>query len=687
MMKSIEILAPCGSIESVYSAVRSGADAVYLGVKDFSARASADNFDYQQLQEAVDYCHIAGVKVYLTINTIVFDSELEKLKKVIVNSAKCSIDAVIVQSMGVATLVKNLVPTMPLHASTQMSVHSLSGAKLLEEMGFKRVVLSREMSKSEIKKIADNCNIELEVFVHGALCMCVSGQCYFSAMLGGRSGNRGRCAQPCRLPFAVDNKEGYALSLKDNSLVEYIRDLQDIGVTSAKIEGRMKRPEYVASAVNACVEARDCGAISEKNSTNLANVFARTGFTDGYYTAKRGYNMFGYRQKDDVISATSKLLSDIRQGYKDECQRVNIDLCFEASIGSHPQLTVVCGEDRVVQIGEVMCEKAQNRPLDLNRCKAQLAKTGGTPYRANNIQVYLENGVTMPISALNEMRRKAIEKLSNLRKSAVKHTITDYQIPTFTPHISQGKKLYTRTATAELGEGFKQADICFVPVLSNVNQVKNLLKNGYKVGVEIPRTMFSREEKVIQNLQKLKEIGIQKVLCNNLAGVYIAKNLGLEIYGGFGLNFANTLDLLWAEQMGFVSTEVSFELTIHQIENLGGTIDRGIISYGYLPLMVVRNCPNKSKNVSCKTCGGQGKMQDRLNKTFIFYCDGECAEVLNCAALDVLDYTQKSQKIDFEVFRFSVENSVEKVDNIPDFISKTLKNCQKTHGLYNRGVI
>ena len=315
-MRKIEILAPAGGFDSVVAAVRSGADAVYVGQKSFSARASAQNFDEDELKRAVAYCHIHGVKVYVTVNTLVFDDEFERLKECIISAAKADADALIVQNMGVARLAKMLVPDMPLHASTQMSIHTASGVRALYEMGFKRVVLAREMSRDEIAKAAQ-IPIELEVFVHGALCMCVSGQCYFSAMLGSRSGNRGACAQTCRLPFSVgNNKNGYALSLKDNSLIKHIGELEAIGVASAKIEGRMKRPEYVAAAVRACREQRDIGFVSEETSAFLKAVFSRTGFTDGYFTGAAGKEMFGTRTKDDVVSADEKLFSSIRQSYR-----------------------------------------------------------------------------------------------------------------------------------------------------------------------------------------------------------------------------------------------------------------------------------------------------------------------------------------------------------------------------------
>ncbi len=321
-MEKIEILAPAGGFDSVLAAVRSGADAVYLGEKRFSARASAKNFSDEELRQATAYCHIHGVKVYVTLNTIVFDEEFSSLADAIKAAARADVDALIVQNMGVARLAKQIAPDLPLHASTQMSVHTAAGVRALCEMGFRRVVLAREMTRAEIKKAAQ-IPVELEVFVHGALCMCVSGQCYFSAMLGSRSGNRGACAQTCRLPFSVNRqKGGHALSLKDNSLIGHLNELQALGVASAKIEGRMKRPEYVAAAVRACVEQRDCGCISDRTAEELRGVFSRTGFTDGYYTDRRGRGMFGTRTRDDVVSADEKLLAGIRQRCKDERQHI-----------------------------------------------------------------------------------------------------------------------------------------------------------------------------------------------------------------------------------------------------------------------------------------------------------------------------------------------------------------------------
>lgn len=684
----IEILAPCGGMDSVIAAVRSGADAVYLGSTDFSARAGAENFDKNALKTAVDYCHIRGVKVYLTLNTVVFDSELEDVKDTIISAAKAKVDALIVQNMGVAELSKKLVPDLPLHASTQMSVHSPSGAKLLYEAGFKRVVLSRELSRGEIKEIAESCpEIELEVFVHGALCMSVSGQCYFSAVLGSRSGNRGRCAQTCRLPFSVNGKQGYALSLKDNSIIDYIRDLDSIGVCSAKIEGRLKRPEYVAASVKACVLSRDQGYIDEKTKENLASVFSRTGFTDGYYKSKFGYEMFGYRQKEDVVSATSRLLAEIRNDYKNEAKRVKLQAEFKAKTGDYPILKLSCGEIVFETASDALCETAVNRPLTEDNVRKQLLKTGGTPFEITQLTVNIDENLSIPLSALNKLRREALDRLSLLLvDSYPDYKFADYCIPKPIPYTTNSHKQYARFTSTKIGKGFKALDLCFIPINSSNEEFTRLKNDGFNLGVEIPRTLFSREKSIINNLERIKELGINDVLCNNLAAVYIAKELGMSIHGGFGLNFTNTLDLLWAEEYGFTSTELSFELKFDQIERLGGNIPRGIISYGYLPVMLTRNCPNKSADIICKTCGGQAKMKDRLGKTFIFYCDNNAVEILNTVPLDIVESAKYSKHLDFGVFRFSVENYVEKVETFPDFIG-ILKNLnEKTHGLYLRGV-
>ena len=686
-MKKIEILAPAGSFDSVIAAVRSGADAVYLGEKAFSARSSAKNFDDEELKKATAYCHIHGVKVYVTINTIVFDDELEKLKKAIISAAEADVDALIVQNMGVARLAHRLVPDLALHASTQMSIHTASGVKALYEMGFKRVVLAREMSKKEIEKCCE-IPVELEVFVHGALCMCVSGQCYLSTMIGARSGNRGSCAQPCRLPFSVNNqKGGHALSLKDNSIVNYLDELQNMGVASAKIEGRMKRPEYVSAAVRACVEQRDFGFISDKTQKMLRGVFSRTGFTDAYYIGKTGSHMFGTRTKSDVVSADEKLFLAIRSSYKDEIGNVEITFDFTAKLGENPVLIASDGVHTVRKIADTVTEKAINRPIDAEKCRKQLEKTGSTAYNPTDVNINIDDDISIPLSIINSLRRDVLAELDTARSIVHSYKINrDYEItfPKFTPSVEKSTR--ARVPQTKLSDAFKKCELVFVPLFADKRELVRLKNEGFNIGVEIPRGMFGREDTIAKKLSEMKEIGISDVLCNNLGALYIAKNLGFTLHSGFGMNFVNTLDLLWAEEYGIKDAELSFELDFKRINALGGNIPRGIISYGYLPLMLCRSCPVKGAGIDCKTCKNHSKMKDRLGKQFLLKCDGNCTEVLNCDLLFVPDKQNLTLLTSFNILRFSVENYVETVESLNESSLYPMLKDKLTYGLYRRGV-
>lgn len=685
-MKKIEILAPAGGFDSVTAAVRSGADAVYVGAKRFSARASAKNFDDAELKRAVAYCHIHGVKVYLTVNTIVFDDEFGRLAETIRSAAEADVDALIVQNMGVARLAKQIAPDLPLHASTQMSIHTASGVRALYEMGFKRVVLAREMSRGEIKKAAQ-IPVELEVFVHGALCMCVSGQCYFSAMIGSRSGNRGACAQTCRLPFSVNNqRNGYALSLKDNSLISYLNELEQLGVASAKIEGRMKRPEYVAAAVRACVEQRDFGFITDKTAAQLRGVFARTGFTDGYFTGKRGKGMFGTRTRDDVVAADEKLLAQIRQGYKDEVQDVSLTGCFSVKMGERARLALSDGKNTVEVFSDAIAEQAFKTPLSTEKVSAQLCKTGGTAYSVSDLKIDIDENISLPLSALNTLRRSALEKLDALRSKVNNYKINDIRIQPFVPYQSCEQKLRARVPKTKIGAAFKECELVFVPLFSDIRELERLVSEGYPVGVEIPRGMFGREEQIDKQLQRAKNAGVNHALCHNIGALYQAKKHGFTLHGGFGLNLCNTYDLLWADEYGIEDIELSLELKFDKMNRLGGNIGRGFVSYGYLPVMLCRNCPAKSAGIDCKTCKNQSKMTDRKGKRFLLRCDGICTEVLNCVPLFIAEEEISKTSTSFHTLRFSVENYVENVENLAVFNDFSMLKDNFTRGLYRRGV-
>ena len=596
-----------------------------------------------------------------------FDAELEKLKKDIISAADADVEALIVQNMGVARLAHELVPELALHASTQMSIHTASGVKALYEMGFKRVVLAREMSKKEIEKCCE-IPVELEVFVHGALCMCVSGQCYLSAMIGSRSGNRGACAQPCRLPFSVNNqKGGHALSLKDNSIVNYLGELQNMGVASAKIEGRMKRPEYVSAAVRACVEQRDFGFISDKTQEMLKGVFSRT--------------------KSDVVSADEKLFSAIRSSYKDEIGNVEITFDFTAKLGENPVLVASDGVHTVKKISDTVTEKAINRPIDKEKCEKQLKKTGSTAYNPTDVNINIDDNISIPLSVLNSLRRDVLNELDTARSVVHNYKINrDYEkaFPKFTPPVEKSTR--ARVTQTKLSDAFKKCELVFVPLFADKRELVRLKNEGFNIGVEIPRGMFGREDTIAKKLSEMKEIGISDVLCNNLGALYIAKNLGFTLHSGFGMNFVNTLDLLWAEEYGIKDAELSFELDFKRINALGGNIPRGIISYGYLPLMLCRSCPVRGAGIECKSCKNQSKMKDRIGKQFLLKCDGNCTEVLNCDLLFVSDKQLLTFSTSFNIFRFTVENYVETVESLNESSLISMLKEKLTYGLYRRGV-
>ncbi len=693
-MNKIEILAPSGGFDSIYAAVRSGADAVYVGAKDFSARASAKNFSTQELSDAVKYCHAYGVKVYLALNTLIFDDEIDEALELVKTAAKCDIDALITQDIGLAMAVKQIVPELKLHASTQMSVHTLSGAKALKKLGFSRVVLAREMTKAEIKHIADNCNIELEVFVHGALCMCVSGQCYMSASLGTRSANRGMCAQPCRLPFSSDKSNTHALSLKDNSIIEYIRDLQEIGIVSAKIEGRMKRPEYVATATKACVQMRDNGFVDDETSEQLKAVFSRTGFTDGYYTDNRGHEMFGYRKREDVVSASEKLLRNIRSTYKDELPRVNIDAKVKIEIGSPITLTVSDGKNEVTVISEHYVEVANSSPVTEEKIESYLKKTGDTPFVLKNLDCEIIGDCFVSAKDMNALRREALNTLYKKREKWHSYEINELRFSDLLPTHNLkncGDKRAQRAVFSDLNipNSCKNFDILFVSLfecVKNEEKVKRLIENGYNLAVEIPRGMFSLEDKIINALKSAKAMGIKDAFCHNIGAVYISKELGFNTHLSFAMNITNSLSLKWAKDYGCEDVEISFELDYGRINALKSEIPFGVVAYGYLPLMMTRNCPVKSGENSCSTCKKNMKLQDRKGEEFSLKCDSNVVEILNCVPLILPLEIYKSKNIDFNIFHFTVENSVENKEKILKNLSENRSFKRFTYGLYIRGV-
>ena len=413
-----EIMAPVGGEEQLKAALRCGADAVYFGLQNFNARRNADNFNGEKLNETVRLCHEHSCRVYITINTLVFDDELEDVYRAVDTAAKAGADAIIIQDFAVAAYAKDHYPKLKRFASTQMAVHNSEGVKALMKWGFDRVVLARELSLKEIRSIIKDTGVEAEVFVHGAHCMSLSGNCYLSSMIGGRSGNRGLCAQPCRLDCSVNGRD-HALSLKDMSYMGHIEELAEAGVASLKIEGRMKRAEYVAAAVTACRNARE-GKPYDVDS--LRSVFSRSGFTDGYLTGKRTLDMFGYRTKEDVVAAAD-VLKDLSRLYEKESQTVPVDMFLSVKRGEPSLLTISDGSLWLSCEGAVP-EAAKTQALTKESAEKNLSKLGGTIYYLDKFSADIDEGLMLPISSINELRRKAAALLTDARVEAFENVQT-----------------------------------------------------------------------------------------------------------------------------------------------------------------------------------------------------------------------------------------------------------------------
>lgn len=567
MIKKPRILAPAGSPECIRAAVRCGADAVYFGLKGFNARINAENFGSEQMQEAARYCRAGGISVHVTMNTLVSDDEIPAFLSALKDACCLGADAVILQDIGMAALVKKAAPSLERHASTQMSVQTVSGINLLEEKGYCTAVLPRELTKDEIVNIKKNTGIPLEMFVHGALCMCVSGQCYLSSMLGGRSGNRGLCAQPCRLPFSVSGGTGHDLSLKDLSLAKEATELSEIGIDLLKIEGRMKRPEYVAAAVTS-VRCALGGEENEDVSSSLRAVFSRSGFTDGYYRNARGRDMFGTRTKQDVTAASSKVLSSLGRLYDKEKQTVPVDFLLTVQAGEKVSLAASSNGKSVFVSEDFIPEKAISKPSTEELLSQRLEKCGGTRFYAEKIEIDLDEGLSVPAGIINSLRRNALEQLE-AKLSAVKpKPFTDIPVK-IVPHKTEGAlKFRVRVADpSQIPDNLDNVENLYFPLEDMEKYVEKVKNLSVTVGVELPRGIFGRENEVSQLLSKAKSLGIGLALCGTIDSLALARQAGFEIHTDFSMNVFNSLSIEELEAMGVKSITLSPELTLAQIKS------------------------------------------------------------------------------------------------------------------------
>ncbi len=691
----IELLAPAGSMDALRAAVQNGANAVYLGCGPFNARQSAKNFTPQTLKDAVKYCHIRGVDVHLTLNTLVSDKEIPQITEMIRHAASCCVDAFIVQDLGVVQLCRQIAPHIAIHGSTQMTVHSLPGVQFCAAMGMKRVVLSRELSREEIRYICSHSPIEIEVFAHGALCMCYSGQCYMSAMIGGRSGNRGRCAQPCRQSYGYHHWESrYPLSLKDNCLAHYLQELEEMGVASVKLEGRMKRAEYVATVTAVYRKALDEAQVTDSMMEALMTAFNRQGFTDGYYTHRINRKMFGIREdtKEDP-----QWLQAARNSYEaGETQLVNIAFRGVVSVDGS-SLTAVDPEGRSCTVEGPMPELARTVPLTGQALAQRIAKTGGTPYRCVEVRTHVDPGLTISAAAINAMRRDVLNQLTALRARREDNPlrrpapIANHKgsrgIPGLTIQVTNREQLTPRLVNTE-------SILLYVPIhilMEDSRLLQTLVRRG-RVAAVLPRIVHDGElPKIQHDMAVLRELGIRDVLVGNLGLLIPAREAGMRIHGDFGLNIFNSASMNVLRDLELASATVSFEMTLPQIRDLSKGVNAELIAYGRLPLMVTEHCLMKNRTGECSCQNSAAKLTDKTGAEFPIIKDGgSCRSVLlNGKKLSWLDRQDDLAKLGLWAVRlyFTTENTREVDRVLGDYLDpQPFDPGACTRGLYLRGV-
>lgn len=651
--KKPELLAPAGGMRELKAAIQSGADAVYIGASAFSARSGASNFTKSEMKEAVDYAHFYGAKIHCAVNTLIKERELQDAVDTAVSAAECGVDALIIQDIGLGAYLKNILPDTELHASTQMTVTSYEGVKYLEEMGFSRVVLARELSLDEIRAITSRAKAEIEVFVHGAICMSYSGQCLMSSILGGRSGNRGRCAQPCRLKYELMSEgkscgDAYILSPKDMSLIDHIEELKNAGVSSFKIEGRLKSAEYVSTVVSVYRKYIDNPRRTEQSDIKrLKDAFSRSGFTDGYLTGRLGADMMSHTNpannsgsvytKDAIDCAAGKII-----------RRVPIDIYASLKEGEPIEVTG-CDDlgNCAVVTGTVPSERAKTKPLGEERIKEQLEKLGDTLFSAENTQVYADEGITVPIKEINEVRRRMCDELFRERTKQLQKRVIKNDIDFTYDNSEHDIYLTAQVRTKEQGEAvIKESGVKRIYAPAGVAEYLKKISEGTQI-VTITSPIAEDEE-----------IKTDGVCVTSFGASY--KYRGKTQYGDWRLNIYNSLTARMFRDMKCItlSPELNFSELKEVCEHIKG-VEKEVIAYGRLPLMIMKNCPVKAMGF-CQQNRDTYFLKDRKNMEFPIICEEGCrAVILNSKPIYTADITDSFKKIKINCIRlnFTVENS------------------------------
>jgi len=678
----IELLAPAGSKDALQAAVQNGADAVYLGLQAFGARQYAKNFDVESLREAAVYCHLRDVQIHVAMNTLIYDRELPQAVQLASEAVRAGADALIIQDLGFAKVLLEAGIPIPLHASTQMTIHNLEGARFAQQTGFRRVVLARELPRSEIETISREIPIETEVFVHGALCMSYSGQCLLSSMIGGRSGNRGRCAQPCRLPYTMleDGKnigQGYWMSPKDLRLGAYIPELVAMGADSLKIEGRMKSAAYVAAATKvyrSCIDENR--AITPQEMQLLQNVFSRDRFTEAFYAGKTGRGIMKTESSNDDIyeKQNPQLLKALQETYAPgvENRRKNMEVSIQIRVGTPLTATARCKETEVICTGQVV-QQATGNPVTREMVETQLRKLGGSNFMLQNLEIELEENAFVPKSALNAVRRELVEQLeTKIGTHGQKQWNAVYQPQKSGQTAQKNMAITVWTETAAQAAAF--ADLPVARLYVPADCIQNMEISEQMVAY-FP--MILREEamqRAKEQLQVCQQRGVRKIAAGNVGLLLQAKEMGFSLIGTADLNVGNAAAAAFWKNFGLETVEVSRELNLRGIEALTGRSPLAVevTGYGKTALMKIENCLVQVAKNGCGCAEGkQYVLQDRKGAKMRVARDGCVSTVYNSVPVYMADRMQALRRSGVSAVKlvFTEESPQQCLEIYQEFVS------------------
>ena len=700
---ALELLSPAGSPEAMRAAVQSGCGAVYLGWGDFNARRSAKNFTDEEFATAIRYCHVRGVRVFLTLNTLLTDRELPLALDAARTACRLGVDSVLVQDWGLFDLLRQALPDLPLHASTQMSVFTSGGVDELYRDGCERVVIARECSGADTAAACRSCPAEIEIFGHGALCMCYSGQCEMSALIGGRSGNRGTCAQPCRLPygFNASAKNAYPLSLKDSCLAGRIAEMERMGVSCLKLEGRMKRPEYVAvitDIYSRLIREGRKPTPAEKKDLELA--FSRSGFTEDYWQGRRGPAMFGTRPEN--APEPKELFAAARTRYeKGDARTVPIHFSCVCQSGQPASLTVWDEDGHAVTVSGAVPEPAQNKALTAADLEARLQKTGGTAFRCADGSAQVEDGLFLSAGAVNALRRDALAALEEARCAVPERRELEFAPLPDADCAAEAPKLTVSVSAWAQAEALLPLSPArlYVPLelLAERDALPELSGEWCAV---LPRVWRDRDESQLRQwLAHARALGVTAALAGNIGHLSILRNSGLRIYGDSGLNVFNSRALNYLRQKGLASACLSFELRFPQLRDIQKILPAEAIVYGRLPLMITENCLVQNET-GCRLseenaavprqapCRKPNYLQDRTGARFpLLPAYGHRTEIQNSAPVWLADKPEwKHCGLSFARLRFTTETPEECRKIYRAYLDGSPALDTFTRGLYYRGV-